>query len=315
MAAKPEKIKKFQDTFNDGWSKADLYWDSANLQRFYRTFRTPMILPLNYVQDVNSIERVEKMFKIRGFQFGNWVTTEDRFNYLAAMYICLFDMQRVLRFKTSNLGLDNQLAIAFGSRGNPGALAHYEPRNIVINISRYKREDVLKREIEAAGMKAPDHIPKEKLFLYTGGIGSFAHEFGHFLDGVFGQYSEPSDGRAYLTGKRGSVSKDRIAYPKNQVMRNLIEDFFEVIFWKKPGKKSDYAIRLEKSGSEYIQNRQEIFARVFEQYIDLKLKKIKIKNFFITQRKYKPVYYLTDSELRKVVPILDNLISKMRLLS
>lgn len=313
--AKPVNIKKFQDTFNDQKSKADLYWNSANLQRFYRTFRKPMILPTNYVQDVNSIDRVQSIFKIRGFQFGNWVTTEDRFNYLAAMYICLFDMQRVVRFQNSNLGLSNQLAISFGARGNPGALAHYEPVNVVINISRYKREDVLKKEIEAAGRKPPAHIPKEVLFLYTGGIGSFAHEYGHFLDGVFGLYSEPSEGRAYLTGKRGSVSKDRIVYPASAIMRNLVEDFFEIIFWKKPGKKSDYSLRLEESKSDYIQNRQEIFARVFEQYIDLKLKKIKIQNDFITARKYKPVYYLKDSELRKVVPILDKLVSRMRLLS
>jgi hypothetical protein len=315
MAGKKDSITKIQDTFNDKKSKADQYWTGANLQRFYRTFRKPMILPTNYVEDVNSVERVSEIFKIRGFQFGNWVTTEDRFNYLAAMYICLYDLQRVVKFNSNNLGLNNRLAIAFGSRGNPGALAHYEPVNIVINISRYKREDVLKKMIEATGTKPPAHIPKEVLFLETGGIGSFAHEYGHFLDGVYGLYSEPKSGLPYLTGKRGSVDKERVEYPATNVLRNLVEDFFQTVFWTATKKKTKFSLRLEATKSDYLQNRQEIFARCFEQYIDYKLQKIKIKNEFMVKRKYAAKHYLTDTELKKVVPIFDKLISRMRMLS
>lgn len=308
-----QRISKINDTFNDQLSKADKYWSSANLQRFYRTFRKPMILPVGYERDVNSVERVQEIFKIRGFQFGNWVTTEDRFNYLAAMYICLFDLQRVLKFKNSNLGLDNQLAIAFGSRGVPKALAHYEPKNIVINISRYIRPDVLKDRL---GIK---NIPKEVLFVETGGIGAFAHEYGHFLDGVYGMYSEPVIGQPFLTGRSGSLTKDRLDNSKSHPMRKLVEDMYEQMFWKKSkaGKKvkTNFSERLEATKSDYLQNRQEIFARSFEQYIAYKLQAMKIKNEFMVQRKYSAKHYLTPAELKKVVPYFDKLMELMRKLS
>lgn len=309
-----ESVKKIQDTFNDNKSAADLYWDTNNLRAFYKTFRKPLVLPKNHIQDVNDVTRVQDLFKIKGFQFGNWVTTEDRFNYLAALYICLHDMQKVLKFKSDNIGLDQRLAITFGSRGVPGALAHFEPRNLVINISRYKREDVLKKEIIMSGGFPPKKIAKEALFIHTGGVGSFAHEYGHFLDYAFGMYIEPHQEHHFLTGKSKSVSKDRIEYPKGMILRNLIEDLFEQLLWKTPGKKySDFAERLIKTKSDYLQNRQEIFARVFEQYIDYRLQGLKIKNHFIVQRKYESRYYLNDKELKPAALIIDKIITQLRM--
>jgi hypothetical protein len=307
-------VTKIQDTFNDKLSKADLYWNNANLQRFYRTFRKPMILPKNYLQDVNSPERIEKIFQIRGFQFGNWVTTEDRFNYLACFYICLFDLNKILKFKKNNLGLSGSLGIALGSRGVPNALAHYEPKNVVINISRYKREDVLKKEFEAWGQIPPKTIPKEVRFIHTGGIGSFAHEYGHFLDGEFGMYTEPFKDVPFLTGRGGSLTKRRIKYPKNLVIRNLVEDLFETLFWEKAKtkKKTNFSLRLEKTKSDYLENRQEIFARTFEQYISYKMGKIQIKNLFMVKLKYNANHYLKLDELKKIEPILDKIVSLMR---
>lgn len=312
MAGVKQRISKINDTFNDEMSRADTYWTGANVQRFYRTFRKPMILPINYEKDVNSVERVQEVFKLRGFQFGNWVSTEDRFNYLAAMYICLFDLQRVLKFKNSNLGLDKQLAISFGSRGVPRALAHYEPSNIVINISRYKRPDVVKAIIKKT-------VPKEILFIETGGIGSFAHEYGHFLDGVYGMYSEPVRFEPFLTGASGSLSKRRTDTASSHPMRKVVEDMYEIMFWKtgKNGKKlkTAFSERLEATGSDYLQNRQEIFARSFEQYVDFKLQAMKIKNDFMVKRKYAADHYLLPGELKKVVPYFDKLIDLMRKLS
>jgi hypothetical protein len=57
--------------------------------------------------------------------------------------------------------------MAFGARGKARALAHYEPANKVINMTKY------------------------------GGAGSLAHEWGHALDNIMQQYS---------TGSAGSLS-------------------------------------------------------------------------------------------------------------
>lgn len=308
--AKPSAVIKIQDTFNDRKSAADRYWNSFNLRSFYKSFRKPMVFPLNYVEDVNSVIRVQEIFKLRGFQFGNWVSTEDRFNYLAAMYICLWDLQRVLQFKSNNLGLNKELAISFGSRGVPNASAHFEPRNMVINIARYYKASKLKDKFPQL---QPIHLTKEVLFITTGGIGAVAHEYGHFLDAAFGVYTEPVEGRPYLTGRGGSLSKDRIDYPPKFVIRNLVEDFFQELFWTKTRKKTGFSKRLESTKSDYLENRQEIFARVFEQYVSYKLQKIKIKNDFIVQQtKYDAKYYLTASELKKIIPALDKIVARMR---
>lgn len=306
-----EKLVKIQDSFNDKKSAADLYWSSAELQRFYRKFRSPMILPKSYFEDTNSIERVQKRYQLRGFQFGNWVTNEDRYDYLAAFYICLFDMQKVLKFKNNNIGLSGSLGVALGSRGVPQALAHYEPNNVVINISRYKREDVLKKEFEMIGKKPPTTIPKDVRFFNTGGIGSFAHEYGHFLDGEFGRFIEPVAKMPWLTGNSRSVSKSRIEYPAKFRMRNIVEDIFETLFWKN-GKKTNFHLRLLETKSEYLNYRQEVFARLFEQYIFEKLQKIGIKNKFMTKPKYQRAYYLRPSEIKSVIPLIDQLIVEMR---
>jgi hypothetical protein len=309
-------ILKIQDSFNDAQSTADKYWDTGKIHNFYRKFRNKgtsrtMDLPKTYLQDSNSIQRVEKRYHLRGFQFGNWVTNEDRFNYLAAFYVCLYDLNKVLKFKDNNLGLSGSLGIALGSRGVPRALAHYEPYSLVINISRYKREDVLKAEFEAAGLRAPLEITKETRFFNTGGVGSFAHEYGHFLDNMYGKYTEPVKGTVFLTGNQGSVSKTRIVYTKANKLRNLVEDLFQVMFWN--GKlKTNWAVRLETTNSEYLQNRQEIFARTFEQYVALKLNKLSVSNDFMTKKKYQKSHYLNDAEMKKVVPIMDKLILEMR---
>lgn len=311
MNQKIEQIKKIQDTFNDGSSHADTYWSNSEIQRFYRMFRKPMILPKSYFQDSNSIERVQKLYKLRGFQFGNWVTNEDRYDYLATLYICLYDLNKVLKFKDNNLGLNGTLGIALGSRGMANAKAHYEPVNAVINISRYMREDILKKMMSDFGTKPPDTIPKIARFLNTGGVGSFAHEYGHFLDSQFGMSIEPIKGQHFLTGNTPSTSKTRIEYDSKFVMRNIVEDIFEILYWKNENK-TPYQIRLLGTQSKYLNQRAEVFARLFEQYIFTKLERIGIQNSFMVKNKYTKRVYLKPSELNNVIPLMDKLIVEMR---
>ncbi|MBI2258149.1 MAG: hypothetical protein HYU67_04530 [Flavobacteriia bacterium] len=308
-------IRKINDTFNDGKSTADLFWDKTNTMFFYRSFRKNIDVPKDFILNINDAKKVIERYKLRGFQFGNWLTTEDRYNYIAALFISLYDLNKVLRFPNNNLGLNASLGIALGSRGVPNALAHFEPKNEVINISRYIREDVLKKALENSGVEVPEHIPKNIRFINSGGIGSFAHEYGHFLDLMFGTYTEQHEKYPFLTGPGKSVSKKRINYSSNQPMRILVEDIFQILFYGlNPNKsKSNFAYRLEATKNDYLQNRQEIFARCFEQYISHKLLyTYKINNDFMTKPKYKAKHYLSPKEMELIIPLFDKLISLMR---
>ena len=91
-------------------------------------------------------------FDIRGGEFGEWLSDDERQLNLNWAYISFNDMSQALGIPCSSISLDHRLAIAFGSRGSGNALAHYEIDREVINLTRMK------------------------------GAGSLAHEWGHALD-------------------------------------------------------------------------------------------------------------------------------------
>lgn len=99
-------------------------------------------------------------FKFRGGEFGNWNTQDDRQACLNYAYDAFEDLSSVLRAPQEFISLggykDKKLAIAFGARGKGAAMAHYEPSNVVINLTKMK------------------------------GAGSLAHEWGHALDDFLG---------------------------------------------------------------------------------------------------------------------------------
>ena len=70
-------------------------------------------------------------------------------------YDALMDLANVIGVSPQAISLNGELGIAFGSRGSGNANAHYEPNNVVINLTK------------------------------TRGAGSLAHEWWHALDNYF----------------------------------------------------------------------------------------------------------------------------------
>lgn len=285
-----------------GLSKMEKWWMSQGFMKIYKEFR-PTKLEDNLQKQIADVRQVEKVFKLKGYQFGNWVTNEDRFNYLAALGICLFDLNKVLKFKDNNLGLDKNLGVAFGARGRKGALAHYEPATNIINITRYKDADRFVKQLS-----------KEVRFVHSGGVGAFAHEYGHFLDYFFGSRIEP-DNKYFSLSNGSSTNRTRIDYDKKKYpMRNLVEDILEKSYWSSNKKdESMFYKRIRKfSEKPYFVERTEIIARLFEQYVGYKLKQLNVQNRFLTQTKYAAHIYMNEKELKEVVPIFDKLFTYMR---
>ena len=297
---------KIVDTLQpEGGSRAERWWEDQGFVDLYKYFRKGSID--NDLKKIADIRDVSKVFHLKGYQFGNWVTHEDRFNYLAALAVCLFDLNRVLKFKNNNLGLDKTLGVAFGARGVKGALAHYEPATKIINMTRY---------YEASRFDKPTE--KKVRFVFSGGVGSFAHEYGHFLDYYFGAKGEPHTRNYALTNGR-STDPRRITYDRKKMpMRFIVEDILEKAYWD-PSKTQDssYIKRIRKEIPsrhylDYFLRRNEIFARLFEQYIGYKLQQMKLTNIFLTKRKYHSVQYMTPTEMKAIVPLFDKLLVEMR---
>ena len=91
-------------------------------------------------------------FPFRGVEFGNWLTQADRVTRLNETFDALHDLCALCGLTADAATLKGWLAMAFGSRGIPGAAAHFEHGHRVINLTK-------------------EH-----------GAGSLAHEWFHALD-------------------------------------------------------------------------------------------------------------------------------------
>jgi hypothetical protein len=102
-----------------------------------------------------TVEEFWKKFQLRAGEFGNYMSQKERQKILNATYDAFLDLAKVLNIEPEAIGLNGNLAIAFGARGKGGigaAAAHYEKGKRVINLTKFK------------------------------GGGSLAHEWFHALD-------------------------------------------------------------------------------------------------------------------------------------
>lgn len=119
-------------------------------------------------------------FGFRGVQFGNYVEQGRRQSDLNEAYDGLMDLAAVLGVPPRALSLNGRLGLAFGARGKGGKnapAAHFEPGNIVINLTK------------------------------GGGPGSLAHEWWHSLDNYFARQS--AEGSAGFVTENASDAKLR----------------------------------------------------------------------------------------------------------
>lgn len=105
-------------------------------------------------------EMFSEAFGFRGVEFGNWVKQgkngKERQGLLNQAYDALHDLAKIIGIPPKAISLNGELGLGLGSRGRGGnAAAHYEPGNIVINLTK------------------------------TQGAGALAHEWFHALDNYF----------------------------------------------------------------------------------------------------------------------------------
>ncbi len=268
-----------------------------------KNFRQGINLPIEYIKNANDFDLLKKMFGIKGFEFGKWTNYEDRYNYLVGLSAALYDLAEILAIPKTKIGLN--LGIAFGARGTSKALAHYEPYNHVINLTRFK------------GVERFDNSKYQKVFLQSGGLRSLTHEWGHAFDYYVG-------GGANSSISQGRVSLHKIPSFSELGLVGLMKNLFLKLCYKdKEGKEmTDFGKRIVDTRSEYLMRCNEIFARSFEVYVYLKMKNKGYFNVFLAKGKYdennkltnkfSKAIYPTEQEMRSVMKEFDLLISKMK---
>ena len=104
-------------------------------------------------------DEFDEAFGFKGGEFGKWVSqgkgARERQWMLNRAYDALMDLSGIIGIPPRAISLNGTLGMAFGSRGSGKASAHFEPGNLVINLTK------------------------------TNGAGALAHEWFHALDNYF----------------------------------------------------------------------------------------------------------------------------------
>ena len=262
----------------DAWWKKNYHKLDAKFLRFRRP---PFIFPKELNDGkITDQQRVLQYFDLKGFEYGNWLNNNERYNFLIGCVYSLLDLEKVIGIK--KIGF-KKISIAFGARGRKGAAAHFETNTFAINLTKEY------------------------------GVNSLAHEYGHALDCFFGTFIDQDKDFRYLSGGKspGSIQGKKIVARKN-TLRYYMQDLLHVIAYDENGALSDYYKRLKKNsiGGYWIAS-TEIFARTFEQYIQYQLQQKGIVNAYLAKKKYENWMYLKPSEFKAVLSKMKRLINAM----
>ena len=216
-----------------------------------------------------------KQYHLKGFEYGNWMSYSDRYDNLIAAQRSLKHLAQIIG--SQNIGVNGNIGIAFGARGNGGAAsAHYEPAMNMINLTK------------------------------TRGAGTLAHEYGHALDYNFGSFIDQNKQYAALSGGRSTAQtlEDNTGGQIRAMMNKLLDALIQTESHQTMRKKAD----------EYWVRRTEIFARFFEQYVSYKMRKISTDRYLCrsweTYTGMLKVVYWTEAEIKGVLPVADKLVAE-----
>jgi hypothetical protein len=324
--------------------------NEQNYIKIYADKFKPLRTPLLTVKRIFNPAKVDRLpevivdtYKFGGIEFGNWVNQLRRVDFCLNTISACYDLQKVLNFPNNNLGINGKIGLAFGARGYAKAFAHYEPAARVINLTRDRRVD--KAVTDMFGNKLIDYTKDRasydryaaQLRQEYSGYGSLAHEYGHALDYICGEFftkydSALSGGRFTLTSfNNEKTARLNFDYATLRPIRNELQEAFLVAFesflftGKDYDKPSGFYRRVytfgEKRG-EYWMRLNEIWARIFETYVAYKLSKQGIVNKVLVRDgkgKYRNELknqarnvYPTFGEMQKNVRKMDNFIKQIQ---
>lgn len=226
--------------------------------------------------------------KMRGLQYGNSVTDPEREHHLKHAAHAMRDLAETLDLPHEMVSFNGRLGLALGARGHGRALAHYEPQLKTINLTR------------------------------ANGVGSLAHEWGHFFDNVLPEtmgrgksaygsedfphnkymtQTQPEDHREEAENIRGAM-QNVMKFLNNDVDGRIRKEY-------RAGNPQMKGISSEKMSNYWLSGR-ELFARAFEKYIDKKLRDKGRVNTYLAGVSEHPLWP-TQEETAKVQPLFDEL--------
>ena len=204
-------------------------------------------------------ERFSDTFGFRGVQFGNYVEDDRRQSDLNETYDALMDMADILGIPPLSLSLNGELGLAFGARGHGGKYAaHYEPLQVVINLTKNR------------------------------GAGSLAHEWLHAVDHYFNRQSGAGKNRGFISESRNQGDLREPVWIAWKAVEKAVEK----------GPFHNRAVEMDKAKSKpYWSTTIEKAARAFERYIVARLEDKGANNDYLANLDLDSPAYPTADEL------------------
>lgn len=214
-------------------------------------------------------------YGLRAVQFGNWMDYGNRADHFLALVEALDHLDEILN--TSNIGWYKKLSVSIGARGRGTALAHFEPRRNAINLTKTK------------------------------GGHSFAHEYGHAIDFIGGEYfSKSADSYAISNAKATRTAEKNASVDEVRNLMNIVLDGV---------RKGERYEKLAKWATEhgtfaYWCCNTEIWARTFAQWVALECKNKNIEDKVLCKEiDDGSVVNIPVNELKKLSPYIRKLVN------
>ena len=253
------KSTKRKNTFG----RASVYGGQLNGERF------------SFMSQLEQEDYLLYTVKLRGLQWGNYVGEKERKKFLEATCQAFDDLSTTLEIPIEMTSGRCDLALAIGARGKRKGLAHYEPGQRIINLTK------------------------------SGGFGSLAHEWAHFIDNAL--YEKLV---GYNCGRKGRFLSEmsrwhKILEKKSNTLQTISDDL-EHYFMAFSKRLLTVDEILWKENASYWLSRSELFARSFETYLQDKLEKSGRKSPFLVFV-FPCSMWPNSDELKIVGPIFDRL--------
>ena len=205
-------------------------------------------------------EKFQEKFGFRGVQFGNYVEGAKRQIDLNESFNALVDIANILNIPTEAISLNGELGLAFGARGSGKYSAHYEPGQIVINLTKKR------------------------------GAGALAHEWFHALDNYFGRLLGVSkfDTRGFITQRPLGIIKnnDEGTLQYGETREESVKAFKKLVDIIDKTDLKKRSAKLDKLRSKpYWATIIELAARTFETYVIDRLEAQGVQNDYLANIK------------------------------
>jgi len=240
---------KFARTYlEDNQAQLEEQWKGMGAKPDYRRqVNAPRQGPTRREGDVTP-QMFQDAFGFRGVQFGNWVEGDRRQVDINEAFDAFMDLAEALGIPPRAVSLDGSLGLAFGARGHAGAAAHYEPGEVVINLTKMS------------------------------GPGSLAHEWFHAFDNYFARLDRTGETKAKSLDLFATSNKSTPKHMRPEVW----EAFKNIRAVLATGPFAERSKSLDDTKSKpYYQTTIEKAARAFERYTVDRLAGEEISNDYL----------------------------------